>query len=77
MLNDFISRSSWDFHHASKYKKKIKSDLLAELRDAGFFIDEEFIDEVTPVYYDNEENSNNDTDTDEDIIANDVSILYL
>lgn len=55
----------------------LKSDLLGDLRYDGFFTDEEFVDEVTPVYYNNEENNNNNTDTDEDIIANDISILYL
>lgn len=55
----------------------LKSELLTTLQCDGFFTDEESVDEVTPVYYDNEENSNNDTDTDENIIANDISVLYL
>lgn len=76
MFDDFVIRSGWDFAYTSKHARKIRSDLLAELRDVGFFIDEEFINEVTPAYYYDEENNNNDTDTDEYIIANDISILY-
>lgn len=51
------------------YFSDLKSDLLADLRNDGFFTDEEFIED--------EEDNNNNTDTDEDIIANDISILYL
>ena len=76
MFDNPVIRSGWGLPYTSKRTRKIRDELLAELKDVGFFIDEEFIEEITPAYYYDEENNNNDTDTDEDIIANDISILY-
>lgn len=58
--------------------EELKNDLLEDLRSEEFFTDEELINNE-----DSQNNTdmwvdiNNNTDTDDDIIANDISLLYL
>ena len=56
---------------------ELKDDLLRDLRNDEFFTDEEFTNSDdsqnnTDIWVD----SKNNTDTDDDIVANDISVLY-
>lgn len=83
-FTDDIPFSDWyllqDGEIFELYFDDLKSDLLETLKCDDFFTptseftDERFEDEVKPVYYCDKENN---TDTDENIIANDISVLYL